>query len=290
MKMMLNEKQQGKLDELRLQLTKGELSHADVSDLLELEIYTELTQHGQQADNNWLNACSEMMEEVDKEQAAILPDHSKQNWQAIRSTMGTKKNLHFPWKRFTVAVACIAIVFLGVSFSTSWYQGTHSDDGQIYDLTGQKPEISNEQSAIATGNDTLQELETVDYDEVVAFLGTTPPVPAWWPEAWEAEPYYVTAINGSWNLSIYYSSPKAKTMLAYVCGYATNPSMVSIGFPQDAEGQSKVLGNGKKVYFSTNAGDTIAVWQENDLYFSISGPITVDEIVAMIYSVYGGND
>lgn len=282
------EKQQGQLDELRLLLAKGELSCEEVSDILELEIYAELEQHEQQVDHAWLNACSEMMEEMDAQRVATLPDHAKQNWEAISSAMG-KRKARFPWKQIAVAAACIAIVLGGISFSASWYQGTQMDEGQVYGLTGQKVEISNGQQATAAGEGTLQELETENYADAAAFLGMNPPVPHWWPEGWEVEIYYATLSNNYWDICIFYLAPENDVTLSYMCAYAADPSTVSVSFPQDGVGKNIVLENGENVYFSTNAGETIAIWQRNNQYMFISGPVSMDNIIQMIYSIYEGD-
>ena len=74
-----------------------------------------------------------------------------------------------------------------------------------------------------------------------------------------------------------------------MCAYAADPSIVSTTFPQDGEGEDIVLDNGEKVYFSTNAGETIAIWQQSNLYMFLSGPISMEDMAYMICNIYGGN-
>ena len=294
--MKLSEEKMQYLKNIRQQLCKGTLSHEGAERLMLDAIEKEAEKES--ADYDWIEACCQFLDEdipVDDVQAD-WPDHQQSNWAAIQSAIrqeqGTEKGASSKWdalKKVLVAAACLAIVLGGVSFSVSWYQGRQSDNGQIYDFTGQKVEVGNGQAAIAAGNGTMQELETNDYAEVVAFLGTTPPVPEWWPEGWEALPYYATLIDGCWSLSVYYLNPEFETMLSYSCVYATDPSTVSSGFPQDGTGETIVLENGKRVYFATNAGDMLAIWQCPNMYMNISGPITRSEITQMIYYVQGGN-
>lgn len=79
-------------------------------------------------------------------------------------------------------------------------------------------------------------------------------------------------------------------MLSYSCVYATDPSTVSTGFPQDGTGETIALENGVNVYFAINEGDIVAIWQcTPNMYSNISGPITRDEIIQMIYCTQGGN-
>ena len=79
MEKQLSKTQQDKLDELRRQLAEGELTRAEVADLLETEIYAALGATDQPADNAWLDACSDMMAEMDAEQSAAWPEHQQQN-------------------------------------------------------------------------------------------------------------------------------------------------------------------------------------------------------------------
>ena len=65
--------------------------------------------------------------------------------------------------------------------------------------------------------------------------------------------------------------------------------MVSAAFPQDKAGETIILGNGESVYFTTNEGDTLAIWQSPNMFMNISGPITKEEIIQMIYCIQGGN-
>ena len=226
------------------------------------------------------------------EQSAAWPDHQQQNWEAIRKVIRKEeRHRRFPWKQLVAVAASIVLVFLmGISFTRSRYQGTQTEDGQIYELRGQKEEIGGGQSATASEDSgTLQELETTSYEEIVAFLGLTPPIPAWAPDGWAAEPYYAYKISEDWGFSVFYLHSDVETMLNFDCHYAADPSTMATSFPQDGEGEDVVLENGQSVYLSTNAGDTLAIWQEGNMFMYISGPITMDELVTMIYNTQGGN-
>lgn len=291
MEKQLSKTQQDKLDELRRQLAEGELTRAEVADLLETEIYAALGAADQPADNAWLDACSDMMAEMDAEQSAAWPEHQQQNWEAIRKAIRKeKRRRRFPWKQLVAVAASVVLVFLmGISLTRSRYQGTQTEDGQIYELRGQKEEIGGGQSATASEDGgTLQELETTSYEEIVAFLGLTPPMPMWAPDGWEAEPYYASKISEDWAFSVFYLHPDMETMLNFDCYYAADLSTMATIFPQDGEGEDVVLENGQSVYLSTNAGDTLAIWQEGNMLMYISGPITMDELITMVYNTQGG--
>lgn len=125
-----------------------------------------------------------MMAEMDAEQSAAWPEHQQQNWEASARRFGRRSVVGAsPWKQLVAVAASVVLVFLmGISLTRSRYQGTQTEDGQIYELRGQKEEIGGGQSATASEDGgTLQELETTSYEEIVAFLGLTPPMPMWAP-------------------------------------------------------------------------------------------------------------
>lgn len=62
-----------------------------------------------------------------------------------------KRRRRFPWKQLVAVAASVVLVFLmGISLTRSRYQGTQTEDGQIYELRGQKEEIGGGQSATAS--------------------------------------------------------------------------------------------------------------------------------------------
>lgn len=294
--MKLSEEKMQYLENIRQQLCKGTLSHEDAErfmlDAIEKEVEKE------SADYDWIEACCQFLEENIPMTAMQdnWPDHQQSNWESIQVAINDENKLlqgnrakQNTWKKLVAAAACVATIVGGISFSLNWYQGTQLENGQVYGLTGQKVEISNSQSAAAADDGTLQELETDNYADVVSFLGITPPIPHWCPEGWETEIYYAASSNDYWDISIYYSALKTDVTLPYMCVYATDPSTISASFPQDSAGKNIVLENGINVYFSTNAGETIAIWQQNNQYMFISGPVSMDDIAHMIGSIYGGN-
>ena len=292
--MKLSEEKAQHLENIRQELCQGTLSNKEAESMVLETIEKEANK--EEADYAWIEACCQFLEENIPVTQDNWPDHQQSNWENIQAAVNNEKKLsrgrrtkQSAWKKLIVAAACLAVIVGGVSFSVSWYQGTQLEDGQVYNLTGQKVEIGKSQSAVAAGDGTLQELETDNYADVVAFLGTTPPMPHWYPEGWKVEIYYATLSNGYWDITIFYTTPETDTTLSYMCAYAADPSIVSTIFPQDGEGEDIVLDNGEKVYFSTNAGETIAIWQQSNLYMFLSGPISMEDMAYMICNIYGGN-
>ena len=284
------------LKQLRQQYDQGTLSKEDLDRLMLEAIEQESMK--KEADYAWVDACCQLMQDTEQEDALPedWPDHRQAIWENIQAAMeqeevGEKVVSSKPnrWLKALVAAACIAFTIGGITLSISWYEGAQIEDGQTYELRGQTVEVGKGQQATAAGDEELQEVETEDIAEIHSFLGLTVPMPTWIPDGWVAEPYAAYTFAGTWDFTSFYANPDVETLLLYECGYAEDPSMISIGFPQDGEGQTQKLKTGETVYFSTNVGDVLAVWEKGNMYFFIEGPITKDEIIRMIESIQGGD-
>ncbi len=294
--MSLSDQKAQYLERLRQQYDQGTLSKEELDRLMLEAIEAESMK--KEADYAWVDACCQLMQDTEPEHALPedWPDHQQAIWENICSAMEQEEGKKKPtflksirWQKVLAVAACLAFIVGGITLSFSWYQGVQTEEGQTYELQGQTVEVGRTQSATASGDEKLQELETWDIAEIHSFLGLTVPTPTWIPDGWVAEPYVVATFAGSWDFSAYYDKPDEETLLLYACGYADDPSTFSIGFPQDEEGKTQKLKTGETVYFSTNVGDVLAVWAKDNMYFYIEGPITMDEVITMIESIQGGN-
>lgn len=294
--MSLSDQKAQYLERLRQQFDQGTLSKEELDRLMLEAIEQESVK--KEADYAWVEACCQLMQDTDSEDALPKdwPDHRQAIWANIQAAMEKEEVKEkittvkpSKWPKVLAAAACIALAVGGITLSVSWYQGVQTEDGQMYELNGQTVKVGREQHATASGSEELQELETESITEIYSFLGLTVPMPTWIPDGWVAEPYVATTFAGSWDFCSYYDNPDVETLLLYDCGYSDNPSGLSMGFPQDGEGQTQKLKTGETVYFSTNVGDVLAVWEKGNMYFYIEGPITKDEVIKMIESIQGGD-
>lgn len=293
--MSLSDQKAQYLKQLRQQYDQGTLSKEDLDRLMLEAIEQESMK--KEADYAWVDACCQLMQDTEQEDALPedWPDHRQTIWENIQAAMekeeGKEKDAslrHIRWKKVLVAAACLAVVIGGITLSFSWYEGVQTEEGQTYELRGQTVEVGNGQQATAAGDDTFQDLTTDELSKMTAFLGFTPPLPTWVPDGWELEEYDAYTINGDWEVSVFYTAEGIDTSLSYTCSYAADPRTVIAGFPQDGVGEYVTLAGGETVYFSTNIEDTIAIWQQQNQYMFISGPISRNEIIEMIDSIQEG--
>ncbi len=293
--MSLSDQKAQYLERLRQQFDQGILSKEDLDRLMLEAIEKESMK--KEADYAWVEACCQLMQNTDSEDALPKdwPDHRQAIWANIQASMEKEEGKEkvtalkpSKWLKVLTAAACIALAVGGITLSVSWYQGVQTEDGQTYELRGQTVEVSKGQQATAAGDGILQDLTTDDLSEMTAFLGFTPPLPTWVPDGWKLEEYDAFTIYGDWEVSVFYLAEGIDTSLSYTCSYAADPSTVIAGFPQDGVGEYVTLAGGKTVYFSTNIEDTIAIWQQQNQYMFISGPISRNEIIEMIDSIQEG--
>ncbi len=293
--MSLSDQKAQYLERLRQQYDQGTLSKEELDRLMMEAIEAESMK--KEADYAWVDACCQLMQDTEPEHALPedWPDHQQAIWENIRSAMekedekGKVTTLKpSRWFKVLAVAACLAFIVGGITLSFSWYQGVQTEEGQTYELHGQKMEVGNGQYATAAGDGTLQDVTTDDLSEMISFLGFAPPLPTYVPAGWELEEYDAFTIYGDWEVSVFYIAEGSETSLSYTCSYAADPSTVIVGFPQDGEGEYVTLASGITVYFSTNIEDTIAIWQKPNQYMFISGPVSRDEIIEMIDSIQEG--
>ena len=58
----------------------------------------------------------------------------------------------------------------------------------------------------------------------------------------------------------------------------------AVAFEQNNSGFNKVI-NGMKIYLSINEESTVAVWLNENICYSLSGPIDLDNIMQIIESL-----
>lgn len=292
--MSLSDQKAQHLKRLRQQYDQGTLAKDDLDRLMLEAIEQESMK--KEADYAWVEACCQLMQDTEPENALPedWPDHRQAIWENIQAAMkkeeGKEKVAPLKrsrWLKVLAAAACIALAIGGITLSISWYEGVQIEDGQTYELRGQTVEVGKGQHAAAAGDDTFLDLMTDDLSEMTAFLGFTPPLPTWVPDGWELEEYDAYTINGDWEVSVFYTAEGIDTSLSFTCSYAADPSTVIAGFPQDGVGEYVTLASGETVYFSTNIEDTIAIWQQQNQYMFIGGPISRDEIIKMIAGIQG---
>lgn len=280
------------LERLRQAYERGEISQIAANERLAQTIDQELAKPDQEIDNAYLNACAELIAEINREEMARIPDGEEASWKAIQTQIRSKRRrvaCRAPqWVIRAVGMAaCLALFLLtSVSYSWKWLEPVQSEDGQEYYLRGREVKILEGTEAKAYNSSLeMRECLTQNFNELCEFLGYTPAMPTWVPEGWEVTEYYGNQRDYRYDYEVVYEKPGVKYIMRYSFSYTTMPEYVSITLFQDGVGDYRRLANGKEVYLYTNAGSRGAIWHTDCTIEFVDGPISEEELIKMVESI-----
>lgn len=278
---------QQNLAALKEQFESGEITKEVLSNKMEGAIYKELAKPAEEINNAWLDACADLMAYADHEQIAQWPDEKEAMKATIQRKLHRKQHSKPSWARRPAicAVACIVLMMTGITLSWSWFRPSQSIDEQVYTLTGQQVEIGTENNAIADASTEFRECETTDFQELCDFLGYVPQVPTWVPDGWKLSSYYASMNHKSVEITAAYEKSDEEYLLVYDYLQTEDVAAVSADYYQDKTGEYVKLNGNLELYLATNIDKPVAVWTTADTFSSVTGPISVEDIEALILNI-----
>ena len=157
-------------------------------------------------------------------------------------------------------------------------------DEQQYEVTGSVVEgqfISDVQADEA-GYYTV--IGTSEMNAVVSTLGYVPDIPTWLPIGWEPADYYATASDHGSSFRIKYQNNAKDKYIKYSINRYSDINNAQVIFEQSKNGDACLISS-NEVYITDNLDSKIAVWISNAACYSLSGPITTDELISIIESI-----
>lgn len=274
-----------KLEELWELFRKGEISREEISDILELAIYAEASKSDADINGAWLDACAQLMLEVDKEEVSNLSERSETTWRAIKAEIQEEQH-QIKWLMPALRIAACLIIMLGIGTIAhfTWISGIQTQEEQVYLVRGHEVSIGNEANA-DEATATIGECRTSDFSEFCDFLGYVPSLPTWLPDGWHVVEYTVIRDELGQLLNVPYRKSDEVYLLSYSQEWLYNVNELAINIPQDSAGQHMKLDNGLEIYLTTNVDRPVAVWTTDDSCITVSGPITTDELISLILSI-----
>lgn len=188
--------------------------------------------------------------------------------------------------RIAATAAVLVLVAFGIEalLHREELQSNQSSDEQQYVISGQEiaPGLIDESQADNEGQSLT--ITTTDLDEAVSALGYTPLMPTWVPDGWTVEDYYVNIVPGMTTFRVMYQNQQEEFFLRFRFDAYPDADMALSEFEQAKVGV-EVECNGWTVYLTQNVDRCIAVWHMNTFCYSLSGPVTTDQILQIIESI-----
>ena len=171
-----------------------------------------------------------------------------------------------------------------------YLKGTQSDDEQHYVVQGVKETPSN--LNIAEAQQPGQRREdgsciTQDLSEAVTFWGSEFLKPTWLPDGWNIDTYTLIFIPTLSRYSITLRNDQVDHFVVFDVINFYDTDGLNEGIEQNGAGRMEELPNGISVYITANVEEPLAIWLDGLTQYLLVGPISEEDLLHMVYSVYG---
>ena len=288
---------QNQLEAIKQSILDGRLTHGQICDALAEEIKKELQKSAEEVDIEYVLACQRLIASLHSKEAAQAESHAEHNFEAAHAKLRQEKHSVQKGRkraiRYGFAVAFLLVVLAGADILLTKRQinVSYSPDHEqiVYDGTMTMPGISEVAGADAQ-TDTVQELTTKNWDEVVAFLGYVPGMPTWIPDGWVLDEYYCAIFKNFSIFDVTYSCQGFNEYLAYSIEHYYGSEPLHGTFEQDEIGYETFTATGQRLYITSNTGSSVILWHDGSNVNSVIGPVAADELIHMVESIEEGKD
>lgn len=286
----LNRDRNQKIKAILSAVDGGTLSFSEINKRLQKAIDAELEKPDREIDIQRIETYEDLLRTLNDQPVQHAPacsDAKRRFSQALASR--TFQRRIFSTGKYIIASTCLAtlllvLVFVGESLlHRRWLSGNQSKDEQQYWVVGHESDIEVSSQAIANESADDIEIHASSLEEIAQIAGNLLPVPTWIPESWYIqECYYVRNAFFS-QLFMYYYTEETQMLVYSVTQYHDEES-ASVWIEQNFKGEYEQIG-GKKIYISENIDQTVYLWSEDLMLYTIYSVADADENYKIILSV-----
>lgn len=276
------------IEAIRQAITDGTLDAETMHRTLLTEMNHEL--RNEEVDTEYVNACEELLDLLNRDRASAVASHYNSNLEAIHQKIEKEKkpSASFSSHTFRFAVACsiaIGLVFGGILFSQNTIDVAQSPDGEQLLLQGKSSDdvLSNadaDRTAPAT-----DAIDTDRLDEAVAAYGSIPKTPLWIPDGWKVQQYSVRRLDGYSRFAIVYENEKSGDVFTFSEKTYSDMELLRAKVEQNHRGVTTTLKNGVTVYITTNTDLPVIEYHIGNSLYVVSGRLNKDELERCIGSI-----
>lgn len=277
------------LEAIRQAISDGRLTAQQMHCILLEEISNELNKPKEEVDTEYINACQELLESLNRSRTAAVVSHYEENLQAIQNKMQPRFSFSpcTGWRRLATAM-CLALVFLcvGLFVPEGWIITHQTEDEGQYIMQG--IETPSGFGSVADAGPALDHIgiyDTTSWQEVVYLMGGKPQVPHWLPSGWSILTYTVSLTDVSSGLTIIYLHDETGGSLLFQSTTFFDLSSLYSYIEQNSEGVVTELADGTQVYITDNIDNATATWHSTHSTYLLSGDVTHYELVHIVDSM-----
>ena len=276
------------LAKIKEAIENGSLTKNEIERRLNAAIDAEIQKKDSPADMQLITACQNLLWEINMH-GKPYRSNKEQSLRSLIDKLNKKESRQKRQKyAFGFATALVVLIVGGFAIDallkSQWLEGTSSHDEQQYVISGQEinPGIidpSQADNALQTHT-----ITTTNLNEALTVLGHIPLMPTWVPDGWAVENYYANHIGNITSFGIRYQRAPDEDLLRFSITTYSDAESAIYEFEQGKTGIETQC-NGWTVYVSENTDAPMAVWREDTACYSITGPISKDELLQIIQSI-----
>lgn len=281
-------KQSRELTQILNAIEEGGFGKDELVQRLNALVDHELSQTERSADMELVQACQDILYRL---------HHQGEEYVSSCSTSLAKAQKKLNKPRFSLPsfspaarIAAIFIILLGggllfdLFISGDYLFGLPSPDDQQYIVAGTDIDSIVAQEVEAEQNIGMKILSTSSWEAAIDAYGSAPPIPEWLPEGWDPLDYYVVISKRAERLNIQYEKSDEHEYIKYSITRYIDAESAQKEFEQNSTGL-KLQISGNSVYLTVNTGSCVAVWLVNNTCYSVTGPISENDISQIIESI-----
>lgn len=269
-------------------IEKGGFGKDELVQRLHALVDRELSQSDRPADMELVQACQDILYRLHHQEEAYVSNYTA----SLAKTRKRLRKPRFSLPSFSPAtrVAAIFIVLFGggllfdLFISGDYLFGTPTPDEQQYIVEGTDIDSIVAQEVEAEQNMGMQILSTSSWEAAIEAYGSIPSIPAWLPEGWRPLDYYVVVSKRAARFEVQYENSDEHEYIKYGISRYNDAESAQKAFEQNRTGSIRLI-NGNSVYLSVNTGSCVAVWLSGNTCYSVTGPITENDISQIIESI-----
>lgn len=251
------------LQELQQQYEQSLIDSDTLSDLLSMLVEEELSKPDTEINTAWLNACTDLMADIDREKTQFQLDRMEESKRELHSRLSTKKAT--VWRGILVA-ACLVLA-VGIAFAFAPFRHGMNDSIMENAIAGDKRD-----GLVAP---------TFEPDRISVFLGFMPPIPEWLPDGWKYSGYQAFDEASRQSVILTYDKDGETSSLVYTYMRTDNtPELIG------DNRQQIILENGTVVDLYRENGMITASWANDQEAFFVAGSISEDDLFQMIQRIH----
>lgn len=271
-------------------INNGTLTNEKLEGGLIALIQEEMNQNERPANMELVNACEELLfrihnyEYISHKADSLAKAKNKLTKQAHKKSIYT----------VSLRIAAVIILLIGgnliadVLIRDERLVDYSNDDEQQHIVSGEI--VEGPYNEALADNDALLEIQNGSkWREIIDMLGYVPEAPTWLPEGWKVQDYYASTSRYVSVFRIQYEHAEYSNLIKYSESRYTDVEMAVSTFEQSYDGK-KYQWNDLPVYISINMDEFIAVWIKDQTCYSVSGPLSLDEIELIINSIRRSNE